>query len=128
MAFPYSCFSSVTILNINKPRYINAVHNVDGDFSLCVNWNLNQRQIEKVFLLSDKYKEESDIMEGYWLWFPCEISGELMENNKKWHFIINAAATASWSDGKNTIYWGCSKEECDDMFILSYAGRGNPVY
>lgn len=59
-------------------------------------------------------------MNGYWLWFPCYISGELIYNNEKWHFSINAAATSEWSAGNKTIYWGCSKEECDDMFIVPY--------
>ncbi|SQJ18892.1 Uncharacterised protein [Salmonella enterica subsp. enterica] len=45
-------------------------------------------------------------MAGFWLWFPCEITGELIYNKKQWHFSINAAATAEWSDGKETIYWG----------------------
>lgn len=64
----------------------------------------------------------------YWLWVPCEISGRLIYNNKEWFFSINAAATAEWSDGKDIIYWGCTKEECDSMFIMPYMGRGNPVY
>ncbi|HGB3317827.1 TPA: hypothetical protein ACIVBD_004471, partial [Salmonella enterica subsp. enterica serovar Wangata] len=103
--------------------YMSPYNKEPGDRNLCNKWVLNASQIEKIFLLSDKYKEMSDTMTGFWLWFPCEITGELICNKKKWHFSINAAATAEWSDGKETIYWGCSREKCDDMFILPYPGR-----
>lgn len=111
------------ILKINKSHYIDAVNSEPGDSTLCSKWVLSARQIKKIFSLSDKYKEQSVIKGGAWLWFPCEISGELVYNKKKWHFSINGAANAIWSDGKIYIYWGCSREECDDMFILPYQGR-----
>lgn len=114
------CLADMRILKINKSHYIDAANSERGDATLCSKWTLNARQIEKIFLLSDKYKENGDIMNGYWLWFPCYISGELIYNNEKWHFSINAAATSEWSAGNKTIYWGCSKKECDDMFIVPY--------
>ena len=114
------CLADMRILKINKSHYIDATNSERGDATLCSKWTLNARQIEKIFSLSDKYKEMSDIMTEFWLWFPCEITGELVYNKKKWHFSINAAATAEWSDGKETIYWGCSREKCDDMFIVPY--------
>lgn len=89
--------ADMRILKINKSHYIDAANSERGDATLCSKWTLNSRQIEKIFLLSDKYKEMSDTMTGFWLWFPCEITGELIYNKKKWHFSINAAATAEWS-------------------------------
>ncbi|EDS4738540.1 hypothetical protein QB714_003748 [Salmonella enterica] len=127
-------FADMKILKINNPRYIDAVNSQPGDSTLCSKWSLSARQVKEIFLLSDKYNEMRDIMTGFWLWFPCEITGELIYNKKKWHFSINAAATAEWFDGKETIYWGCSKKKCDDMFILPYPGRtfigggGNSVW
>ncbi|EDW0823306.1 hypothetical protein ABX050_003128 [Salmonella enterica] len=117
------CFADMKILKINQSHYMSPYNKEPGDRNLCNKWVLNASQIEKIFSLSDKYKEMSDTMTGFWLWFPCEITGELIYNKKKWHFSINAAATAEWSDGKETIYWGCSREKCDDMFILPYPGR-----
>ncbi|EAU8701423.1 hypothetical protein EJ824_24300, partial [Salmonella enterica] len=102
------CFADMKILKINQSHYMSPYNKEPGDRNLCNKWVLNASQIEKIFLLSDKYKEMSDTMTGFWLWFPCEITGELIYNKKKWHFSINAAATAEWSDGKETIYWGCS--------------------
>lgn len=104
------CFADMKILKINQSHYMSPYNKEPGDRNLCNKWVLNASQIEKIFLLSDKYKEMSDTMTGFWLWFPCEITGELIYNKKKWHFSINAAATAEWSDGKETIYWGCSRK------------------
>lgn len=100
------CFADMKILKINQSHYMSPYNKEPGDRNLCNKWVLNASQIEKIFSLSDKYKEMSDTMTGFWLWFPCEITGELIYNKKNWHFSINAAATAEWSDGKETIYRG----------------------
>lgn len=121
-----NCLASIHVVHFNKSTYLG--DNIGGDDdNSCKEWRLSAKQIEKIFSLSGRYKDNSVTMGYYWYWFPCEISGEIMENSKVWHFVINAAATATWSDGKKTIYWGCSKEECDRFFIMPYQGRGEPV-
>ncbi|ECX8974336.1 hypothetical protein CVW79_23650, partial [Salmonella enterica] len=84
------CFADMKILKINQSHYMSPYNKESGDRNLCNKWVLNASQIEKIFSLSDKYKEMSDTMTGFWLWFPCEITGELIYNKKNWHFSINA--------------------------------------
>ncbi|WP_253897014.1 hypothetical protein [Pseudocitrobacter vendiensis] len=117
------CVADIQIIKINRSQYIDAVQNSPGDAELCSKWTLSDAQVKEIFSMSDRYENQSDIMGGYWLWFPCTISGELIHNKKKWHFSINAAATSEWSRGKETRYFGCAKEECDDMFIIPYMKR-----
>lgn len=69
------CFADMKILKINQSHYMSPYNKEPGDRNLCNKWVLNASQIEKIFLLSDKYKEMSDTMTGFWLWFPCEITG-----------------------------------------------------
>lgn len=121
--FTSFCLADIQIIKINKSHYIHVVQNSPIDIDLCSQWSLSAEQVKKIFSLSERYENQSDIMEGYWLWFPCTISGELIHNKKKWHFSINAAATSEWTRGKETRYFGCAKEACDDMFIIPYMKR-----
>lgn len=82
------CFADMKILKINQSHYMSPYNKEPGDRNLCNKWVLNASQIEKIFSLSDKYKKMSDTMTGFWLWFPCEITGELIYNKKKWHFLL----------------------------------------
>lgn len=117
------CIADIQVIKINRSHYIDAVQNSPGDAELCSKWALSDTQIKKIFSISERYENQSDIMEGYWLWFPCTISGELIHNKKKWHFSINAAATSEWTHGKEKRYFGCTKEACDNMFIIPYQKR-----
>lgn len=67
-------------------------------------------QIKEIFTLSYRYKEEGEIKSYYWLWFPCEISGRLVSDNKVCDFVINAGTTAKWHAADENIYWGAPKK------------------
>lgn len=116
------CFADMKILKINQSHYMSPYNKESGDRNLCNKWVLNASQIEKIFSLSDKYKEMSDTMTGFWLWFPCEITGELIYNKKNWHFLLMLLPRQNGPMVRKR-YTGVFQGKCDDMFILPYPGR-----
>lgn len=55
---------------------------------------------------------------GAYGWLPRDIEGELINDGVKWHFSINAAATAEWRNSNERYFFGCDKKECDELFLL----------
>lgn len=82
----------------------------------CMEWRLVPTQVERFFKLSDRY-EESPYSAFYHV--PCSISGELQAEGHSWSFQINGGATAIWTSGEETRYWGCSDEQCADLVIFA---------
>lgn len=82
----------------------------------CDGWRLGARQVERFFRLSEHY-EESPYSAFYQV--PCSISGELQAEGRSWIFQINGGATATWTNGDEVRYWGCSDERCADLVLLA---------
>lgn len=78
-------------------------------------WHLAPSQAERFFKISERY-EESPYEAFYQV--PCSISGELQVERSSWDFQINGGATAIWTSGDETRYWGCSDEQCADLVLL----------
>lgn len=101
------------VVDVNGPRY-------GGDEELpletvCRNWRLSDHEVATFFLLSEQY-EESPYSSFYQV--PCSISGALEADGKAWDFVIGGGGTATWSDGNETRYFGCSAQACEPLVLM----------
>lgn len=104
---------SIEVLRVD-PVEISA----DNDKALleaCRSWSLSKEQVADFFRLSQEY-EISPYASYYQT--PCSITGELKSVGEIWKFSINGGATAVWTRGDVTRYWGCSKPECEKLVLL----------
>lgn len=113
--------NSITIIHVELPKYTQSDHYDEKLELACKNWVLSNDDIINIFNISNKYHSNSIILDDYY-WLPCEIKGMLVYENEKWNFSINGAANALWNNGHSSIYFGCSKKECNSMFLLPYDG------
>ena len=82
----------------------------------CDGWHLGTLQVEQFFRLSERYEESPY---GAFYQVPCSISGELEAVGRSWNFQINGGATAIWTSGSETRYWGCSDQQCANLVLLA---------
>lgn len=121
-----SAFSALRVISIEPSKFTSQTMGevTETDKSVeeaCLNWHLSGAKIIKVFESSSVYQDRGAISREYY-WLPCEIEGKLISDGKEWNFTLNAAAHAEWNDGHQSIYWGCAKDECESLFLLSYDG------
>lgn len=88
----------------------------------CRDWRLTAQEVENFFRLSERY-DENPYSQFYQI--PCSISGKLNAGEKSWDFVIGGGATATWTDGKETRYWGCAAKACAPLVLMPYDGM-NP--
>ena len=85
----------------------------------CRDWRLSKGQVAEFFRLSQRY-EQSPYTGFYQL--PCSISGRLRSEGAIWDFTIGGGATAIWSNGGQTRYFGCSADACEPLVLLPADG------
>ena len=120
LIFSNIAFSAIQVTRIDSPRYTSE-HANEIEENACRSWQLSSADIIKIFEISTIYQDNGEIHRIYY-WLPCEIKGKLVSDHKEWSFTINAAAHAEWNDGHQSLYWGCSKQECEPLFLLPYDG------
>ena len=81
----------------------------------CGAWVLDRSQVERFFAASHEY---ADGFGDAFYSLPCTISGELRAKGKKWTYEINAAATATWTDGETVRRFGCVDAACEPLVLL----------
>lgn len=118
----------IEILTVERPA---SVDGVDMTASECKEWQrgLTKQKIKYIFENSEKYPDSVlPYGDGYY-YLPCIVEGELKSDGAKWHFSINAAATAVWTNDKNeNIAWGCDERGCSKLFILPYNAMGDTEF
>ena len=82
----------------------------------CMGWDLGPSLAERFFEISERYEE---IPYEAFYQVPCSISGELEAEGRSWNFQINGGATAVWTSGDETRYWGCTDQQCADLVLLA---------
>lgn len=102
------------VIHVAAPQYEGSIGG--SEEAACLGWRLGPSQVERFFKLSERY-EESPYAAFYQV--PCSISGELEADARSWTFQINGGATAVWTSGDETRYWGCSDEQCADLVLIA---------
>lgn len=87
----------------------------------CAAWRLDARQVAAFFAASREYPD--GLGDGFY-WLPCTIKGRLRAQEREWDFEINAAATATWTDGDTVRRWGCTDKACTPLVLLMPDGNG----
>lgn len=109
----------VRILEIHPAKYdkrydlIESSEDVEANY--CKSWGLTAEQAQHFFKISDEY------LEGHFrlfYWLPCNVSGVLESEGRKWQFSINQAASGVWRDGDAIRLWGCSVDECKNLNLM----------
>ena len=90
-----------------------------GEEAACRKWRLSASQVERFFSLSKSF-EDSPYSAFYQV--PCSIRGELQAQGRVWDFQINGGATAVWTSGEQTRYWGCTDEQCAGLVLIAADG------
>lgn len=81
----------------------------------CAAWRLDQRQVAAFFAAGREYPDGTH---DAFYWLPCSIKGRLRAQGREWDFEINAAATATWTDGDEVRRWGCTAKACEPLVLL----------
>lgn len=89
----------------------------------CDHWSLTETQVEAFFALSSEV--DSRIYHHDYETSRCMITGELIDNDRRWTFRINGAAKGYRSDGSTTRYFGCTASECEPLVLIPHIGM-NP--
>lgn len=81
----------------------------------CRSWSLSKAEVVAFFSLAQEYEISPY---GSYYQTPCSIAGELKGADGVWTYRINGGATAVWTRGAVTRYWGCGRPGCEKLVIL----------
>jgi len=88
----------------------------DAGQSTCRTWHLGEPEAERFFRLSKRY-EHNPYSAFYQT--DCSIAGKLQVEGRLWKFQIDGGGTASWTDGPEIRYWGCSDRQCEPLMLIA---------
>lgn len=86
----------------------------------CQAWTLDRNEVARFFAASREY---SDGFGDAFYSLPCTIRGELRAEGRSWTYEINAAATATWTDGATVRRFGCADAACEPLVLLMPDGN-----
>lgn len=110
---PVAAQPSIEILRVDPVEV--TTENDPALSEACRSWSLSKAEVAAFFNLAQEY--EISLYASYYQ-TPCSIAGELKSGDEVWNYRINGGATAIWTRGDVTRYWGCSKPECEKLVIL----------
>lgn len=110
-----------TVLRIDAARFDDPQEREPALREACAAWRLDARQVAAFFAASREYPD--GLGDGFY-WLPCTIQGRLRAQGREWDFKINAAATATWTDGDTVRRWGCTAKACEPLVLLMPDGNG----
>lgn len=111
---------TLTVLRVDPARFDDPQGREPALRKDCEAWRLNPRQVAALFAASREYPDGTH---DAFYWLPCSISGRLRAQGREWDFEINAAATATWSDGASVRRWGCTDKACEPLVLLMPDGN-----
>lgn len=107
----------VWIIDVGEPRY--GGESGDPLEAACHEWRLTGAQVAEFFRLSRQYEKRP--YAGFYH-LPCSISGKLRSEGVTWRFTIDGGGMATWSNGGQTRYFGCSVDACEPLVLLPADG------
>lgn len=109
----------VRIVEISPAQYDKRYDLIESSQELeetyCDSWSLTAEQAQRFFKVSDEYLEGRFQL---FHWLPCNVSGVLETEGRRWNFIINQAATGIWRDGDTVRLWSCTGEDCKQLNLM----------
>lgn len=81
----------------------------------CKTWKLDRDGVARFFNASREYPDGA--RDAFYA-LPCTISGQLQAEGKTWSYVINAAATATWTNGTVVRTFGCSASACTPLVLM----------
>lgn len=107
--------NALTVLRVDAARYDDPQGREPALREACAAWRLNPRQVAAFFAAGREYPDGTH---DAFYWLPCSIKGRLRAQEREWEFEINAAATATWTDGDTVRRWGCTAKACEPLVLL----------
>ncbi|QWP77651.1 hypothetical protein J5226_04360 [Lysobacter sp. K5869] len=107
--------AAVTVLRVDAARFDDPNNREPALREACAAWRLNERQVAAFFASGREYPDGTH---DAFYWLPCSIKGRLRAQGREWDFEINAAATATWTDGDTVRRWGCMAKACEPLVLL----------
>jgi hypothetical protein len=107
--------AALTVLRVDAARFDDPQGREPALREACAAWRLSERQVAAFFAAGREYPDGTH---DAFYWLPCSIKGRLRAQGREWDFEINAAATATWTDGADQRRWGCTAKACEPLVLL----------
>jgi len=107
--------AAIAVLRVDAARFDDPQGREPALRDACAAWRLSERQVAAFFAAGREYPDGTH---DAFYWLPCSIKGRLRAQGREWDFEINAAATATWSDGATVRRWGCTAKACEPLVLL----------
>ncbi|MBX3254197.1 MAG: hypothetical protein KF862_08665 [Chitinophagaceae bacterium] len=105
----------IVVLNFEKK--CDSQSNFLQEFSLkCQQWNLTSNVIREI--ISERKKISKFDFSYLYEVLPCSYTGQVLINEKKFGFEINAGAYLILNQGRNYFYYDCSGKRAKKYFIV----------
>lgn len=107
--------NGIKILSVKKVCDTNSKY-LDRYAESCKKWNLTKEDVVNILLSSEKISgHEAHYFYGI---LPCSYKGDLIINEKRAKFIINAGALSEIKYSDTTIFYGYKKNDYKKYFVI----------
>ncbi|QCO67543.2 hypothetical protein E5843_06735 [Luteimonas yindakuii] len=84
----------------------------------CRSWTMDVESVSAFFVLSERISSRQyhhDFEAA-----PCRVRGVVRYGDEDWRFQVNGAAKGAWTNGSQTIYFGCTQDACSRVVMWQH--------